>query len=97
MTANSLIDITLGEIEREYHPGTLIYMKRFHPHEWKRMVELEGKINSMALGGNIEGLREALSEYQGLITMMKEFKALKEKKGQGMFNFVERPKSPGAG
>lgn len=59
------------------------------------MLTMEGEVNEMALKSNLKGLREALSEYQGLIlSMTKEFKALQEKKGQGMFKFVQRPKSP---
>ena len=55
----------------------------------------EGEINKMALGSNQDGLRRALGEYQRIILCMtKEYEALKEKKGQGMFKFVERPKSP---
>ena len=95
MTANSLIDFTLEEIAREYQPCALALMKAGRPDDWERMVVLEGEINKMALGSNTEGLKRALSEYQGLIlTMVKEFKALKEKKGQGMFKFVESPGPP---
>jgi len=50
------------------------------------------------LESNLKGLREALDEYQGLIlAMVKEFRAIREEKGQRMFKFVERPKSPWGG
>jgi hypothetical protein len=62
------------------------------------MLTMEGRVNEMALGSDTEGLKRALSEYQSLIlAMVREFKALKENKGQEMFNFVGRPKSPGTG
>jgi len=52
----------------------------------------------MALGGNLNGLRGALNEYQSLIVPMVEgFNSLNEKKGQGMFNFVECPRFPRTG
>lgn len=93
-----LINQTIKEINEEWKPGPLKWMKANRPHEWGEILAIEGKINSMALGGNIQGLRGALSKYQGLIlAMVKEFKAIKEEKGQGMFNFAERPKSPGTG
>jgi hypothetical protein len=103
MTANSLIDLTLEEIAREYQPCAFAWMKAGRPDDWKRMVVLEGEINKMALGSDTEGLKRALSEYQGLIlSMVKEFKAHKGETGnlleQRVFNFqMERPKSPGTG
>lgn len=92
---NRLIDSTLKEIARDYQPGTFPWMKAYRPNEWGTMLTLEGKVNEMALESNLKGLREALDEYQGLIlAVVKEYEALKENKGQEMFNFVERPKSP---
>lgn len=93
---NELTDLTIEEITRDYQSGTLPWMKVNRPNDWGDMLTLEGRVNEMALGGNIEGLKRALSEYQSLIiTMVKDYKALKENKGQEMFNFVGRPKSPG--
>jgi hypothetical protein len=90
MTANGLIDLTLKEIARDYQPGTLPWMKVNSPEEWRRMLILEQRINGMALEGNLDSLRGALEEYQGLILgIVKEFRSLKEKKGHEMFNFVE--------
>jgi len=83
MTANSLIDLALEEITRDYHPGALVWMKMNRSEEWGKVLAIEGKVNKLALGSNLKGLREALSEYQGLIlAMVKEFKALKEKKAR---------------
>lgn len=73
MTANSLIDDTLERINQGYHPGTLTWIKTNRPEEWGKILAIEGKINSMALGGNIEGLREALNNYQGVILAMVKF------------------------
>ena len=65
-------------------------MKANRPNDWGNMLTLEGRVNEMALGSDVEGLRRVLSEYQGLIiTMVREFKALEETKEQGSFNFVE--------
>jgi len=95
MTANSLIDATLRETAQAYQHGALIWMKRYRPKEWERMIALEQRVNEMALESNLKGLREALDEYQGLILVMaREFKTIKEEKGQRMFKFVECPKSP---
>jgi hypothetical protein len=88
MTANSLIDLTLKEIAKEYRPEILAWMKANRPNKWGKMLTFERRINGMALGGNLNSLRGALNEYQSLIlAMVKEFKSLNEKKGQGMFNF----------
>ena len=89
---NQLIDVTVKKINQQYHPGTLAQMKLNRPDDWGNMLALEGRVNEIALGGTMEGLRKALSEYQGLIlSMVKEFKAIKEEKGQGMFNFWVEP------
>lgn len=57
-------------------------MKANRPDEWGKMLTLERGINGMALGGNLDDLRGALNGYQTLIlAMVKELKALKEKKG----------------
>jgi hypothetical protein len=67
-------------------------MKANKPDKWRKILTLERRINGMVLGVNLNGLRRALNEYQSLIvTMVKEFKSLKEKKGQEIFNFVEHP------
>ena len=90
---HDLLDATLREIGKGYQPGLIGWIKG-NPDRWTVLLTLEGRVNEKALGGNIEGLREALNEYQSLIlTMVKEF-TLKE---QRSFNFVERPQSPGAG
>jgi len=53
------------------------------------LLTLERRINEMALGDNLKGLREVLDEYQELtLSMAKEFKATE--KGQGIFSFGER-------
>jgi hypothetical protein len=103
MMANSLIDATIREIAQAYQPGTLAWMKTNWPDDWTHMLTLEGRVNEMALESDLGGLREALSEYQGLIlSMVKEFKAHKGETGnlleQRVFSFqMERPKSPGTG
>ena len=67
MTANSLIDLILEEIARDYEPGTLPWMKVNRPGEWEKMLTLERGTNETALEGDLKGLRELLDEYQRLI------------------------------
>ena len=87
-----LIEKTLQEINRAWESGAIEWMKANRPNEWGTMLTLEGRVNELALGSDTEGLKRALSEYPGLILgMVREFKTLKEKKGQEMFNFVECP------
>lgn len=89
--AKRFIEDTLEQIDKAYHPRTLPWVKANRPEKWREMVSLEEKINQVALRNSTEGLREALSEYQGLIlSMVKEYKASKEKKGQGTLNFQGR-------
>ena len=99
MTANSLIDLTLERIGREYQAGTLPWTKANRPAEWGMMLTMEWRVNKMALGGTMEGLRKALSEYQGLIlAMVREFKAHKGETGnlleQRVFSFQMESQSP---
>ena len=94
MTANELTDLTIEEITGDYQSGTLAWTKVNRPNEWGNMLTLEGRINRAALESDLSGLREVLGEYQRIImAMVREFKVLKENKGQEMFKFVERPKS----
>ncbi|GEM_PF-4208575 len=61
-------------------------MKTNRPDKWGEMLTLERRINEMALVSNLKGLRRILSEYQRLIlSMVKEFKALRENKEQRVF------------
>ena len=76
MTDSLVIDLTLKEIGKDYQPGTLPWMKVNRPDKWGKMLISEGRVNGMALGGNLDGLRGALDEYKELIVgMVKEFKA----------------------
>ena len=71
---HGLIDRTLQEMNEAYKAGTLEWMKRSRPEDWKRMVALEGIINERALSGDIEGLRKVLKEYRELMLgMVKTF------------------------
>jgi len=75
MTASELIDLTLEEIAKDYQTETLPWMKGNKPNDWGSMLTLERSINKTALDGNLNGLREVLSEYQRLIlAMVKDLK-----------------------
>lgn len=77
MTANELIDLTLKEIAQGYHPGILAWMKVNRSEEWRKMLSLESEINEMASKGNVEGLKESLKGYKGLIlNIMRIFKGV---------------------
>ena len=82
-----LIEQTLEEINQEWQPKTLEWIKANRGDEWAKILTLEGEINRMPLCGDLDGLRGALNSYRGLIiAMVKEFNSLKENKEQGMFN-----------
>jgi hypothetical protein len=98
VSAMTMIERTLQKINENYEAGLIEWIKLNRPNEWNKIRTLEGRVNEMALRSDLSGLREALSEYQSLIlAAVKAYKALKENKGQEMFNFVERPKSPWGG
>jgi hypothetical protein len=91
MMVNSLIEATLEEISRDYQPGALVWMKANRPNDWGNMLTLERRINRSDLESDLRSLREVLSEYRELIfAMVKEYKALKENKGQGTLDFQGR-------
>lgn len=100
---HNLIDETIKKIEMVWSEGMLEWIKLNRPEGWGKVLTMEGKVNEMALGGTMEGLRKALSEYQGLIlAMVQEFKAHKGETGnlleQKVFSFqMEGPKSPRTG
>lgn len=88
MTANSLIDITLEEIATEYQTGTLAWMKRNRPGEWRTMLSLEEETNQKTLKGDMEGLKEVLKQYKRLIhRMVRAFKTPIGEAGD-LFNYL---------
>lgn len=92
MTAKRLIDLIIEEIARDYQPGTSPRMKMNRQGAWGKMLALEEEINKTALCGNLDAFRGVLNSYRGVIlAMVEEFKSLKKKKGQGMFDFADRP------
>ena len=47
---------------------------------WGKVLAMEGKVNELALGGNLNGLREALEGYQRLIlALVDEYRSIKGK------------------
>jgi hypothetical protein len=67
MTVSLLIDTTLREINKEYKPGLLLWIKKSRPEEWARMLLLEEGINQAALSGDGTGLKQTLSNYKELL------------------------------
>jgi hypothetical protein len=87
---HGLIDRTLEEIARDYQPGVLPWTKANRPDGWRKMLIAEQKINKMPMSCDLDGLRGALSNYQGLIlAMVKEFKSQPSHGRQGTFAFEE--------
>lgn len=80
MTVNSLIEATEGnaltniisstlmEIDQNYHPGTLSWLKKSRPREWREMIALEAEIDQAALSNEKTKLQKALKSYQDLIS-----------------------------
>ena len=73
MTANSLIDDILLEINKVYQPGLLMWLKS-QPDRWNRLLLLEDRINQATLSKDDPGLKTALSAYKDFIMeMLKSF------------------------
>jgi hypothetical protein len=62
-----LIDSAITEINEEWRPGTLEWLKGTRPIVWQKITTLEEKINSLTLKRNVTGLKQALGEYKELI------------------------------
>jgi hypothetical protein len=75
-----LIEQVLREINEGWVPGALDWIKRSRPSEWQNMIELEEKVNRLALGSDIDGLKKALDEYKELMLAMA--RAFKTPKGE---------------
>ena len=60
----SRIDDTLVEIGRDYKPGLLAWLKGY-PSRWRQMLDLECRINQVALSQEDEiSLRDVLKDYR---------------------------------
>ena len=56
----------LEEINREYLPGTIDYVKTTYPKLWKRIVSAEDKLTEAWLSGGVEEFHRALGEWRDL-------------------------------
>lgn len=61
-----LIEQTLQEVNRGYHPGTVEWMKTEREKTWAEIRQKEQAINQGALAGDISGLRGSLIQYREL-------------------------------
>lgn len=69
-----ILDLTLKQINTNYRAGTLEWMRETRPADWKKMVDLEGKINRLVKANCSKGTRAALKEYESHIArMVKDF------------------------
>jgi hypothetical protein len=80
-----LIDQALLEVNEEWAPGALDWMKRTRPSEFERMVTLEEEINRFALSRDMNRLNQALGRYKEL--MLGIAKAFKVPKGASGYLF----------
>ena len=75
------IHMVLGEINERHEPGTLMWAKQERVQEWQKALTLEGEINKAALLGDVEALKEVLTEYMNLmLSMIGEFTSSKAKR-----------------
>jgi hypothetical protein len=63
----NLVTETIREIDKTYRPGTLEWLKKNRPMEWKALVWLETWINERVQKGQDRELRELLNEYKELL------------------------------
>lgn len=75
------IHMVLGEINERHEPGTLMWAKKERVQEWQKTLTLEGEINKAALLGDVEALKEVLTEYRTLMSSM--IGGFKSAKGRG--------------
>lgn len=60
-----LIKKTIQEIDKEYKPGLLAWIRTEYRHSrWEEMFRLEDAVNKAALAGDETGLRAALAAYK---------------------------------
>jgi hypothetical protein len=57
-------------IEKVWKPKTMSWVEVNKPGEWRKMKKLEEEINDLALRGNMDGLREKLSEREELVAQL---------------------------
>jgi hypothetical protein len=68
-TANSFaveFAASLEEINREYLPGTIDYVKNTNPGIWKRIVAAEDSLTNGWVSGGAEEFHQALAEWRRL-------------------------------
>ena len=57
---------SLEEINREYLPGTIDYVKTTDPELWGRIVSAENRLNGAWLNGEDQNFSGALNEWRDL-------------------------------
>jgi len=65
-----LIDQTIKRINEIYVPGTLEWLKKYHHGAWEKIQDFHEEINELALKGEVDKLREALTKYEEFINSM---------------------------
>ena len=76
---------TLDRIDKSYEPGTLAWVKRKRPKEWRKMIALETEITRLSFQGDEVKLVNTLNEYETFVLeMVRAFRPPTEKTG-GLF------------
>jgi hypothetical protein len=69
MIDHDLVNRTLRKIGAEYKPGLLAWIRE-DQNRWRRLLDLENKINQAALTMDEAALKEMLSEYRSFFEKM---------------------------
>jgi hypothetical protein len=78
---------TLDRIDKSYEPGTLAWVKRKRPKEWRKMIALETEITRLSFQGDEVKLVKVLNEYEAFVLeMVKVFRTPKEETGSLFLN-----------
>lgn len=54
----------IGQIQRRFRPGMIRWIKK-SPRHWRRLLDLEERVNHHATAQNEKMLERALKEYKG--------------------------------
>lgn len=63
----SPIETTLKRIAEGYRSGTLAQIKKNHPQDWARLLDLEREVNRISLKGDRMEMEKVLVQYESLV------------------------------
>lgn len=63
----STFNNAVGEINRNYRPGTLDFIRQKYPERWTRSLEVENRLNHLWDDGKgLEAFEKAVDEWRGI-------------------------------